>query len=80
MSLAEIVVIPPERWFFSLHGLQRMQEMNLSRNDVLDVLEDADVVYASQGRTVATKGDLAVVFQEDRIVTILYHRQEQWQR
>lgn len=60
------------RWFLTRHALERCQEMGLSREDVTLVLENPDIDYPNREQRIASKGNVAVVYDGDKVVTILY--------
>jgi hypothetical protein len=71
---------PP--WFLSRHALGRMDEMGLSRREVVDVLDRPEASWPSRGRRIAASGDIAVVYAPENraVVTILWWTLEPWCR
>jgi len=69
------------RWFFTIHALQRMHEMEVLRNEVLTALSEPEVEYPARGdRRMAQRGRLAVVKADDVVVTVLWRTTEIYQR
>lgn len=71
------------------HARERIAEMQLDPLDVLSVVRDPEVCYTSdrgirpgqENRIVHIRGDVAVVCQGKRIVTVLWHGgTEPWER
>jgi Domain of unknown function (DUF4258) len=61
-----------QRWFFTMHALQRMDERGVLRSEVLTALDEPEVEYpAHGGRRMAERGGLAVVRADDVVVTVL---------
>lgn len=73
------MVVTP-RWFISLHALGRMAEMEVTRAEVIAVVEDPEVTYNSDprrhpdGSRVARRGKLLVAYWPERreIITVLW--------
>jgi hypothetical protein len=62
---------PKKRWFLSKHCLQRMSEMGVSRREVVETIEEAEVSYPAQGgRFFSKRGALAVCWTEGVVVTV----------
>lgn len=62
------------RWFLSRHALQRCREMGLTRLDVVAVLDEPEVSYpAGDERTMSIRGDLAVCWIHDVVISVLWH-------
>src|SRR5947207_15791016 len=60
-----------QRWFFTMHALQRMDERGVLRSEVLTALDEPEVEYpAHAGRRMAERGGLAVVRADDVVVTV----------
>jgi hypothetical protein len=70
------------RYFFTIHALNRMQEMLVSRSDVLATVRAPEVTYPSSrgGRRLAVRNRLAVVTNQEVIVTVLWHTTEFYAR
>jgi hypothetical protein len=69
------------RWFFTLHALQRMQEREVLRGEVLAALHAPEVEYpAHGGRRLAERDGLAVVRADDVIVTVFRRTPEIYYR
>ena len=75
-----------ERVRFTPHGAERAAQMGLTRRDIVDLLREETTVtwstfkYGAE-RRVAIAGELAIVMSKDRrIITVLLHRQERWDR
>lgn len=70
-----------QRWFFTVHALQRMHEMAVLRSDVLVALNEPEVAYPACGdRRMAVRGHIAVVSAGDLVVTVLWHTTEVYHR
>lgn len=68
-------------WKFTRHALLRMEEMDLSKEQVCEVLNDPHLVYQTTkypGTMTACKGSLAVPYSptESSIITVLWHGQD----
>jgi hypothetical protein len=60
-----------------MHALERCLEMRITRTDVVDVLDGAEVVYpAGGGRTMSIRGRLAVCWIDDVVISVLWHTAE----
>jgi hypothetical protein len=70
-------------WALTHHCRWRARQMNLTRSEVLEVLDDPEVTYCSGGdRRTSQRGGLAVVWDTRslRAITVLYRQAEQWRR
>lgn len=55
--------------------------MGLGRLDVTQVLDDPEITYPGyKGRTMAQRGRLAVIAEDDIVVTVMPRTLEQYQR
>lgn len=68
------------RPFITLHALERINEMDLNERQVRDVVGDPETTWESRGRIVATRGEIAVVYNPEtmEIVTVLANRPDEW--
>jgi len=64
------------RWFLSMHAIRRVREMGLTRADVIEVLEDAEVLRQTRGGNLASRGPIAVCWADDVVITVLWHTAE----
>ena len=73
-----------KRWFFTKHALKRMSEMDVSRQEVFDALTDPDLDYPAQGnypgQRTAVAGRIAVAYNDEVIVTILWRATNPYDR
>jgi hypothetical protein len=66
----------PIHWFLTMHALARAREMGVTRDEVVAVLDDAEIKYpAHGGRFLACRGDLAICFEKDTVVTVLWRHE-----
>jgi hypothetical protein len=78
-----VSLIVEQPWVLSLHALDRAKSMGLTRDRVIAVLAEPETDYPGgsdypPGRRVATRDDLAVIYDPDRrvVVTVLFNRRE----
>lgn len=64
------------------HTWKRVQQMGLTRADVLSIIEDPEIDYYSKDRRVACKGEYAVVYNPEThaVVTVLYRTFDEYVR
>jgi hypothetical protein len=77
--------VRPPAWFITIHTMKRMQQMGVTRKEVMDCLHPhfRETDYPSPPRygvnaRVSTRGRLAVVYKPDtrEVVTVLWNRKE----
>lgn len=70
------------QWFFSRHALERMEDMGVKRQEVLDLLAHPETDYRAPvvnghppGRRLARTGNLTVCYDPngDCVVTVLWN-------
>lgn len=70
-----------QHWFFTVHALQRMNEMAVPRREVLTTLNEPEFEYPARGdRRMTQRGRLAVVKADDVVVTVLWRTTEIYHR
>lgn len=69
------------RWILTSHSRQRMREMSVSRWQVLEALEEAEVTYPARGGAYfSKKGSIAVCWCENRVITVCPNTYERYER
>lgn len=79
-----------ERPFLTRHAIDRIAEMKLDRDQVLDAIEDPEVSYPCRDRngpdrTIFKKGDISVVCQlhtqaQPVVVSVLWNTTDHYDR
>lgn len=68
--------IGSSRWFLTMHAISRMREMDLERSEVVAALDDPEIRYPARGgRYLACRGALAICFENDTVVTVLWRHE-----
>jgi hypothetical protein len=71
-------------WRFTAHARHRLEEMGLTKRDVLAVLLAPEVSYEQSNRDgrVWQRGPIAVVtaLEDPVVITVLWNRKDRWER
>jgi hypothetical protein len=66
----------PTPWFLTMHAIARAREMGVTRDEVVAVLDDPEIRYSARGgRFLACRGDLAVCFENNTVVSVLWRHE-----
>lgn len=72
-----------QRWKFTPHAIERMEEMGVERLDIIKALNEPEIdhpahAHLGRHRRIAVKGPIAVVYGKSSrtVVTVLWHTEE----